>query len=93
MVLAVYLLWTNEGRSVKIETGLQEGKSQVVAVKSDSVDPASESKLVYVTGKVAMTKNPSDDLFGITQPAIRIVRKVEMYQWKEHSKSSKSDNL
>ncbi len=32
-------------------------------------------------------------LFGITEPAISLIRKVEMYQWDEKSKSTKTDNV
>ncbi len=42
IIIAIYVLWSNESRSVKTETGLNEGKAQVVTVKSDSVDSGME---------------------------------------------------
>ncbi len=88
---AVFLLSWNENRAVKTARSLKEGSGAVIDVASDAVNAANDKKLVHVTGE-ATAKNPlSDPLFAVSDMALRIKRKVEMYQWKEakHSETKK----
>lgn len=87
IVVMVVLLFWNEGRAVQTALSLTEGAGAVVSVSPDAVDPAYDGKLIHVTGPVTTTSRPSDPTFGITVDGVRLVRTVEMYQWKESSKS------
>jgi hypothetical protein len=89
----VVLLFWNEGRAVQTARSLAEGAGAVVSVDADSVEPANEGKLVHVTGPVTTSSTPSDDDFGIAAQGVRLVRKVEMYQWKQDSKSETKKEL
>jgi len=84
--MVIGLFW-NEGRAVQTARSLTEGAGAVVSVGADAIDAANDGKLVHVTGTVTTTSRPSDPTFGITVDGVRLVRKVEMYQWKESSKS------
>lgn len=86
VVMVIGLFW-NEGRAVQTARSLTEGAGLVVSVGADAVDAANDRKLIHVTGTVTTTSQPSDPTFGITVDGVRLVRKVEMYQWKESSKS------
>ena len=88
-VLSFPLLWWNEGRAVQTALSLDEGAGAVVSVNADKVDGAQEGKLVHTSG-LADTKDILVDTdFGVSEKAIKLIRKVEMYQWVE-KKSSKT---
>lgn len=89
VLLSVGGLALNEGRAVKTYRALKEG---VGLVKSVPVTPSSanEGALVHVSGDVKAVGEPKDELFGISAPALRIERTVEMYQWVE-AKSVETD--
>lgn len=94
LVIASFpVLWINEGRAVKTAKGLQEGAAAVVSVDSATVDPANEGRLVHVSGAVTATAPLADPLFGIRQLALQLVRKVEMYQWREKSQSTTREKI
>lgn len=89
----VVLLFWNEGRAVQTARSLAEGAGAVVSVGADTVDAANDGKLVHVSGPVTTDSVPSDPDFGISAQGVRLVRNVEMYQWKEDSKSETKKNL
>lgn len=88
-VAAFPVLWINEGYAVRTARSLTEGAKTVVSIASGRIDPANEGKLVHVTGRATTTGNASDPVFGITVNAVKLHRKVEMYQWKETSTTRK----
>ncbi|RBP47928.1 uncharacterized protein DUF1625 [Roseimicrobium gellanilyticum] len=92
LLIFIVVLWKNEGRAIRTARGLAEGVSIVVPVDAAKVDAQNDSKLVHLSGN-AVTKAPLEDLaFGIKQPALRLMRKVQMYQWKEKSETSYQSN-
>ncbi len=82
LIMTVVLFW-NEGRARKRYLDLKEGAGSVVSVASDKVDPASEGKLVHLTGETRVAAPLADPDFGISLPAVKLVREVEIYQWVE----------
>lgn len=88
-IVSVPLLFWNEGRAVKRAQDLEEGAGAVVAASSDKVDKANEGKLVHMTGDVKVEGAVVDKDFGVSVEAVKLVRKVEMYQWKEIKKTKK----
>ncbi len=93
IVAMIVLLFWNEGRAVTTARSLAEGASAVVSVQADKADAANEGKLIHVSGPVTTDATPSDADFGISAKGIRLVRSVEMYQWKEESKSETTKKL
>ena len=83
IVAAFILLFWNEGRAVKRHKTLQEGAAAVVPVSADRVDPGHEGNLVHVSGRAETDETLTDDTFGVAAPALRLERRVEMYQWQE----------
>jgi hypothetical protein len=83
----VILLWWNEGRAVTTANSLEEGAAAVVSVASDKIDPANDKKLIHVMGEAAASSPASDPDFGISAPALRLLRTEEIYQWVENKKS------
>lgn len=86
-LVAFPLLFWNEGRAVKTARALTEGAGAVVSVDAQTVDPANEGKLVHVTGPAATDETLTDTEFGVSANAIKLVREVEMYQWRENSQT------
>ena len=89
----VVLLFWNEGRAVQTARSLAEGAGAVVSAQADAVDPANNGKLVHVSGPVTTDSVPADPEFGISRPGIRLVRNVEMFQWKETARSETTTKL
>lgn len=90
---ACVLLFWNEGRAVQTERSLAEGRGLVVSADASRVDPSNESKLVHLNGEVKAGAALRDADFNVTANALRLVRTVEMYQWKEESKSETRKTL
>ena len=94
MILGSFpVLFWNEGRAVRTAKSLQEGAAEVVSVAPDQVVAANEGRLVYTTGQATTSESLTDADFGVTTPAIRLVRKAEMYQWKEDRQSETRKKL
>ncbi|MER2536709.1 MAG: TMEM43 family protein [Rhizobiaceae bacterium] len=94
LVLAmVVLLFWNEGRAVTTARSLTEGAGIVVSVEAGRVEPANEGALIHVAGDMTSATVPSDDGFAVSAPGIRLVRTVEMYQWKETARSETKTRL
>ena len=88
------VLFWNEGNSVRTAKALDEGEGACVAVESnEKVDPEMEGRLVHMTGKADTKDVLSDDVFGVSATAIRLSRKVEMFQWVEHEKTTEKKNV
>ncbi|WP_439574522.1 TMEM43 family protein [Phreatobacter sp.] len=84
------IFW-NEGRAIGTTRALNEGASVTVSVPSARVDPANEGRLIHMTGDLrgAML---ADDEFQVRAQGVRLVRKVEMYQWKEEQRTETRSN-
>lgn len=93
VLAAIVLLFWNEGRSVTTAHSLTEGASAVITVSSDAVDASNEGKLVHAIGTVTTDETPSDDEFGISAKGVRLVRKVEMFQWHEKTSQETEKNF
>lgn len=90
IIASTILLWWNEGRTVRTGDAIAEAQLQTEPMPSiDKVDSAFNGKLVYATGQAVTKDELIDPLFGIKANAIKLNRKVEYYQWVEHSKSEK----
>jgi hypothetical protein len=89
---SVGLFW-NEGRSVQTARSLDEGAGAVVTAAPDRVDPTREGQLVHVIGQVKTGAPLADTEFQVTAPALRLVRKVEMFQWKENKRTETRKNF
>lgn len=88
------VLFWNEGNTVKTRKALEEGEGACVSVQSNAkVDPANEGKLVHLTGRADTKDVLADEAFGVSTTAIRLDRKVEMYQWQEEKHVKKEKNV
>lgn len=94
LIAGILLLFWNEGRTVKTARMLKESQGVCVELGDISaVNPEMDGKMVHATGMAETDEILTDDLFGISQNAIRLSRTVEYYQWVEHESSTKRDKL
>jgi hypothetical protein len=87
------LLFWNEGRAVKRQQDLDEGRDILVQVgltqANGVINKALDSGLVYVTGTLdGGNSSIFDDVFKMNVPsALKYEREVEMYLWQERSET------
>ena len=88
------LLWWNEGRAVKTNDMLDEVEKNYVEMENPNKKDASlEGELVCGSAMATTEDSLSDSKFGIGAVAIGLQRKVEYYQWVEHSEEKSEDKL
>lgn len=92
-VLAFPVLWWNEGRAVKTAKGLEEGAGVVVSIPERPLQQAYAGRLVHLSGEARTDARLSDPDFAIEVNAIRLVRKVEMFQWQERKQTEERTQL
>lgn len=93
LVVSFPFLFWNEGRAVKRYKTLKEGSGSVISVASDSVIPGNEGKLIHVSGLLKTDDILTDEIFGVSENAVKLERSVEMYQWMEESRSETKKKL
>jgi hypothetical protein len=76
-------LWYGEAWAAADALRAREGRKAVVRAEFARVSKENEGKLVHVAGTAEVTESLSDPDFLITEPAIKLRRIVEMYQWAE----------
>lgn len=86
-IIAIPLIFWNEGRAVKTAMSLKEGAKAVVSINADEVNSANDGKLVHLTGLATADETLSDREFAVSAKGIKLRRKAEMYQWKEEKKT------
>lgn len=93
MLIALPVLFFNEGRAVKTSKSLKEGASAVVDVPASPINTANNGKLVHFSGMTNTAATLKDSVFGVEAKALTLARTVEMYQWKETSKSTSKEKV
>ena len=77
LVLALGLQFWNEGRTLKRDNALAEGRAKVVQANATAVDPALEGKLVHVSGESKAGSAPA--------PAAPMRSKVSPHSLNAHN--------
>jgi len=79
----IFLL-ANELETVKAARTHDEGRSAIEA-DPNRIDPANEGKLIHVSGELKTIAPLTDPDFVMSAQAALLVRRAEMYQWKEQN--------
>lgn len=83
---SIGLLFWNEGRSVERIKTIDAGRDVVAEGNLVRIDAALQGRLVHLAGK-ATGGEIADDVFHTSASALRLDRKVEMYQWVEEKRT------
>lgn len=86
-VASFVLLWWNEGRAVEDYRNIAEVRNKAVPISSSTVSPEHEGKAIHLTARAETDAILTDPVFEVSAEALRFRRSVEMYQWREISKS------
>ena len=93
-IIGTGLLWWNEGRTVRTAKAIGDAASHVdSAADVSKVDASLNGKLIHASAFADTKDTLTDDLFGVREQAIKLDRKVEYYQWVEHSQTKKRDKV
>ncbi len=92
MLLTVAIVFGIEHYTLGTARGLEANAGKTVSVAADKVDAANEGKLVHLSGEAATNDTVGDPQFGISIKALRLVREVEVYQYKEKKTEKKKGN-
>jgi hypothetical protein len=93
-VIAFPVLFLNEGRAVKRSKAIEFGAASLETVSADKVDPGKEGGYVHITATADSSETLTDPKLGISaEKALRLQRKVEMYQWKENKRTETKKKL
>lgn len=90
---SVVLLFWNEGRAIKTAQGLTEGAGVVRSVAADRIDPGNDRMLVHISGMLTAGGPVGDGDFALRAQSLRLLRHVEMYQWKEETQTETRTKL
>src|SRR3954463_1257547 len=84
-VVSFVVLFVNEGMSFRRGSVLKEVAGKAETIDPKTIDPGHDHKVVHFTGD-ASGETLTDKDFNVTQTAVHLQRKVEMFQWQEHEK-------
>ncbi|XP_050731838.1 transmembrane protein 43 homolog isoform X2 [Eriocheir sinensis] len=87
------LLFWNEGRAVQTAQSLDEGYSSIQRVISaNMVHEENNNKLVHVWGPLSTWPVLADEAYGVEINAVKLKRRVQMFQWIEEESSIRSED-
>ncbi len=94
VVVAIGVLFWNEGRAVKRERALAEGAGAVVSIEASGGQVPADGALVHLSGLADTTARLVDAEFGIeVAPAIKLRRVARIYHWEERTHSETSEQV
>lgn len=94
IILGIWALVWNEGRSVKRIKEINRNEKDVVSVDCSVINPANDNHLVHFYGRAVTSAVLNDEQFGVSLTnELRLVRDTEMYQWHEDTKKETKQNV
>ncbi len=93
VIASIVGIFWNEGRAVETARALAEGAGAVVSVDASKVDPADDGKLVHVMGAASATAPLVDPQFQVKTSGLKLLRAVEMYQWRQDEHTETRNKL
>ena len=82
VIVSITLLYLNESKYINIYESTQVERDNLSNIENDMINDLYEDSLVCVSGKVSVNETLSDSKFGVSVRTPKLVRVVEMYQYK-----------
>ncbi|KAJ8920944.1 hypothetical protein NQ315_015737 [Exocentrus adspersus] len=80
----VWLLTWNEGRAVHHAYSLDETYNNAIVLNPyDKIQPELDGRVVYISGNLVVDEPLTEPDYGISIQAVKLKRRVQMYQWVE----------
>ncbi|MCM8532089.1 MAG: TMEM43 family protein [Lentisphaeraceae bacterium] len=92
-LVAFPVLWFNEGRAVNTAKRINFAKDNIVVADAAKVESGNEGKLVHLAAKASTEEVLKDEVFGVSSKALKLTRKVEVFQWVEEKESKSEKKL
>ncbi len=93
IVGAFILIFWNEGHALHTAQSLQEAEQVLIRVPTSPIADQNNMRVVYFTGRATTNDELKDTLLNLSEKAIKLSRKVEMYQWKEDVETKTEKNI
>jgi len=91
-IIGTIVLFWNEGNFVKTRKSINEAEKVIVRISDVSTtDPALNGTLIHASAFADTDEVLTDEMFGVSEKAISINRKVEYYQYVETSRTETRD--
>jgi len=88
------ILFWNEGRAVRTAAALEEGLRDILVPETTNVVfDENNGALVLVSGELNIPDSLKDEKYGISMPAVKMRRVVQVYQWQETEDTRTGSNL
>lgn len=80
----IFVMYIHQGRHVQISITLQEAFRSAVSIKHDAlIEKHLENQLIHVVGPLKIDEPLTEVDYNIMVQAVKLKRRVEMYQWIE----------
>lgn len=93
IVGAIILAFWNESHGLHTAQSLAEAQRILISVPNSPINPQNNLHVVYLNGLATTKDILSDPALGISQNAIGLHRRVEMYQWKQNQETKTESQL
>ncbi|XP_039297293.1 transmembrane protein 43 homolog isoform X2 [Nilaparvata lugens] len=93
--IGIFLLYSNEMKAVEMTNSLHDALNSVIQVHLlDPIYEINEGMLIYICGPIQLDEPLTEPEYGISVPAVKLKRRVQMYQWVEEiTKKAVDDTL
>ncbi|QGJ70254.1 Hypothetical protein PBC10988_19490 [Planctomycetales bacterium 10988] len=83
LVFCIAVACFHEDRSIADSWGGEEPAHMIVTAPSEGITSLRNGRAVHVTGDLSVKSNLQDETFGLSVPAVKMRRRVVLYQWEE----------
>src|SRR5438445_11893856 len=90
---AFFLIFWNERNGLHTAQALEQTEKVLISVPNKPIDAKNNRRVIYTSGLATTENILSDKLLHISEKAIQLNRKVEMYQWKENIETKTEKNI
>jgi len=90
---AFFLIFWNEGNGLHTSQALAQTEKVLISVPNKPIDPKNNMHAIYTSGLATTEDILSDKLLQVSEKAIQLNRKVEMYQWNEKVETKTEKNM
>lgn len=87
LLVGIFVLCMNEQKNIKDYKKLKEVSQKVTVVNPDAIYESNNDKFVKLAGPLELSNPITDSFSNIKVQAVKLYRKVEVYQWNEKIKN------
>ena len=95
LIGAIILLGWNENNFVEQKAALEETEWATIETSADKIDTSLDKSAIYINWRTSSPdENPLvDDVFWVKSDDLKLMRRVEMYQWEEEEHTETHDEM